>query len=99
MIEIENVVGIKDTLGNLPLLAKIFDRCCNDLILPAYAVGLGAVILAKVNVAPNHIIALEDYLNSGKLSEAWGKHWQLTNLIDVICPADNFPVASKNLSN
>ncbi len=105
LIEIENVVGIKDTSGNLPLLAKIFScfgtedisvfTGCDDLILPAYAVGVRAVILAMANVAPKQIVAMEDHLNGGRLAEAREIYWRLANLIDVLCPADNFPAALK----
>ena len=105
LIEIENVVGIKDTSGNLPLLAKIFDRYgtedisvftgCDDLILPAYAIGVRAVILAMANIAPKQIVVMEKDLNEGRLKEAREIYWRLAPLVDAVCPAENFPAALK----
>src|SRR5699024_6513884 len=80
LIRIPNVVGMKETSGNLPFIAEILRRYsmdditiftgCDDLTLPSCAIGLKAIILATANVAPKQVIDIQNYVAEGKIEEA-----------------------------
>lgn len=105
LIQIPNVVGMKETSGNLPMLAKIFNKYspdditiftgCDDLILPTCALGVQAIILATANVAPKQVIEIHDLVAQGKIKEAQKVYWSLARLTEVIGAENNFPANLK----
>ena len=101
LIQIPNVVGMKETSGNLPFIAEILRRYsmdditiftgCDDLTLPSCAIGLKAIILATANVAPKQVIDIQNYVAEGKIEEAQRIYWTLAPLTSVIGDEANFP--------
>lgn len=101
LIRIPNVVGMKETSGNLPFIAEILRRYsmdditiftgCDDLTLPSCAIGLKAIILATANVAPKQVIDIQNYVAEGKIEEAQKIYWNLAPLTSVIGDEANFP--------
>lgn len=74
-----NIVGIKDSGGNLGKLAQIVESVDLDFsvlagsasfFLPALAVGAVGGVLALANVAPREAIDLFDLFQAGRLEEA-----------------------------
>lgn len=74
-----NVVGIKDSGGNVGKLAQIVDSAGADLqvlagsasfFLPALTVGALGGVMALANVAPQETIDLYDLFQAGRLEEA-----------------------------
>ena len=101
LIRIPNVVGMKETSGNLPFIAEILRRYsmdditiftgCDDLTLPSCAIGLKAIILATANVAPKQVIDIQNYVAEEKIEEAQKIYWNLAPLTSVIGDEANFP--------
>lgn len=105
LIQIPNVIGMKETSGSMPLLNEILLKyegsnlslfCgCDDLILPVFAIGLKAVILATANVAPKQVIAIQKLVEEGKMAEAQKIYRSLAPLTRIIGDECNFPAGVK----
>jgi 4-hydroxy-tetrahydrodipicolinate synthase len=101
LIQIPNVIGMKETSGSLPLLANILGKYspdeitlftgCDDLILPTSCVGVKAIILATANVAPKEVIAIQKDVAEGKIKEAQQIYYRLAPLTAVIGDERKFP--------
>ncbi|MCL4540931.1 MAG: dihydrodipicolinate synthase family protein, partial [Chloroflexi bacterium] len=74
-----NIVGIKDSSGNIPSLAEVLRRRPPDFavlagsasfLLPALALGADGAIVALANVAPQETVALYRAFSEGNLLEA-----------------------------
>lgn len=101
LIAIPNVIGIKESSGNLPLLAEILYKYpnagltlfsgCDDLILPAFAVGTKATILATANVATKQVVDCLRFVQEGKIAEAQKLYQDLTPLVKILGSEANFP--------
>ena len=79
LIQIENVVGIKESGGNLQLFADMFAKGNHDFIwcsgldslfFPALVMGADAMILALGNIAPKELVAVYDAIQAGDLETA-----------------------------
>ncbi|MFX1602350.1 MAG: 4-hydroxy-tetrahydrodipicolinate synthase [Promethearchaeota archaeon] len=77
--EIENIVGLKDSSGNLPNLTTILVRKPEDfqvmvghdeVALPAMASGCDGAILASANVFPDRYLRMQAALSAGDLRDA-----------------------------
>jgi 4-hydroxy-tetrahydrodipicolinate synthase len=62
LAELENIVGIKDSSGNFPFLASLFEKVgdkisiicgCDEIGMAALASGADALILASANLIPD----------------------------------------------
>ncbi len=105
LIQIPNIVGMKETSGSLPFLAGILRKyadtnvsifCgCDDLILPSFAVGLKSVILATANIAPKQTIEIMNLVQAGKMAEAQRLYWNMAPLTEILGNETNFPAAIK----
>lgn len=74
-----NVVGVKDSSGNVAKLADLVRRCRTDfsvltgaggVLLPALAVGAVGGIVALALVAPRECLELVDLVRAGELARA-----------------------------
>jgi len=74
-----NVVGVKDSSGNVAKLADLVRRCRTDfsvltgaggVLLPALAVGAVGGIVALALVAPRECLELVDLVGAGELARA-----------------------------
>ncbi len=105
LIEIPNVVGMKETSGNLPMIAEIFRvygsedfsifTGVDDLTLPSCAIGLKAIILATANVAPKQVLAIQSLMAEGKVAEAQQVYYSIAPLTSVIGDENKFPALLK----
>jgi len=105
LIQIPNVVGMKETSGSLPFLASILRKYsadeitlftgCDDLTLPSCAIGLQAIILATANVAPKQVLDIMKLVKAGKITEAQRIYWDIAPLTAVIGSETNFPALLK----
>lgn len=105
LIQIPNVVGMKETSGNLPMIANIFRVYGNegftiftgvdDLTLPSCAIGLKAIILATANVAPKQVLAIQNLMAEGKVEEAQKVYYSIAPLTATIGDENKFPALLK----
>lgn len=105
LIQIPNVIGMKETSGSMPLLAEIFRKYadsnisiftgCDDLTLPAAATGTKAIILATANVAPKQVLDIMNCVKEGKMAEAQKIYQSLAPLTALIGDEYNFPAGVK----
>lgn len=105
LIQIPEVVGMKETSGSLPLAAGILRKYsadeitlftgCDDLTLPAFCVGFKAIILATANVAPKQVIEMLHLVQEGKIEEAQKIYWNLAPLTATIGDENKFPALLK----
>ena len=74
-----NILGIKDSSGNIDQLSQIIDLCGKEfavfvgsalVFFPALCVGAIGGILAVANVVPQECVQIQNLFNEGKLDEA-----------------------------
>lgn len=79
LAEHPNIVGIKDSSGNMPSMAEVLRAGPSDFavfagsagfMLPALAMGAAGAIVAQANVAPRETVALFDGFQKGDLAAA-----------------------------
>lgn len=109
LIQIPNVIGMKETSGSLPLIANIFRKYspdditiftgCDDLTLPTSCVGVKAIILATANVAPKQVIAIQQLVAEGKIAEAQKIYYSIAPLTAVIGDENKFPALLKKATD
>jgi len=84
-----NIVGIKDSSGNIGQLAEIIRRTPNDFAVfvgsapvfyPALCVGAVGGILAVANVIPEVCVALKERFDAGNHGEAKNLQFKITPL-------------------
>lgn len=105
LIQIPNVIGMKETSGSMPLLAEIFRKYgdtnisiftgADDLTLPVLAVGAKAIILATANVAPKQVLDIMNAVENGDIKKAREVYYSIAPLTSVIGAEDNFPAGIK----
>lgn len=105
LIQIPEVVGMKETSGSLPLAAAILRKYsmdditiftgCDDLTLPAFCTGFQAIILATASVAPKQVVEMYNLVNEGKIKEAQKIYWNLAPLTATIGDENKFPALLK----
>ena len=105
LIQIPNVIGMKETSGSMPLLAEIFRKYedsnisiftgCDDLTLPALSVGTKAIILATANVAPKQVLDIMNAVETGDMKKAQKIYQSIAPLTRVIGDEYNFPAGVK----
>ena len=105
LIAIPNVIGMKESGGNIGLLAEILYKYhdsnlslftgADDQILPAFALGLKATILATANVAPKQAVDILRLVQEGKLAEARKIFYNIIPLVGILGAETNFPACFK----
>jgi len=94
LAEIENIVGIKDSSGNLPylmeLLEKVGDRISilvgyDEVVLAALASGAKGMILASANVIPDRWVKLYEAVARGDLETARSIQISIQKLVRIFC--------------
>jgi len=103
MAEVPGVVGVKQSAGDLKLLADLLaQRRSGDLILsavdallyPSYTLGADGAIAAILTAAPAASVALWDAVQDGDLGRAQDLHVRLLRLWNALA-ADNLPANVK----
>jgi 4-hydroxy-2-oxoglutarate aldolase len=79
LAEHSNIIGVKDSAGNMAKLAQIYSETPSRFrifagsagyLLPALAVGAVGAVAALANVFPVEVCRLQELFNAGKLEEA-----------------------------
>jgi len=93
LAEIEQVVGVKESSGDLDQVAEVIARCPEGfavfsgddaLTLPIMALGGAGVISTSANVAPGEMRALVRALQQERLADARRIHLRLMPLFDAL---------------
>jgi 4-hydroxy-tetrahydrodipicolinate synthase len=102
LAEIEQVVGAKESSGDLQQVSEVIARCPDSfsvlsgddaLTLPLLAVGGSGVISTTANVAPAQMVELVRAFRTGDLERARSMHLRLLPLFDVLfCETNPIPV-------
>jgi 4-hydroxy-tetrahydrodipicolinate synthase len=102
LAEIEHVVGIKESSGDLDQISRVVATCPEGfcvlsgddvLTLPVIAVGGRGVISATANVAPRQMVELVRAARAGELARARRLHLRLLPLFDALfCETNPIPV-------
>ncbi|MHA1471138.1 MAG: 4-hydroxy-tetrahydrodipicolinate synthase [Candidatus Asgardarchaeia archaeon] len=104
LVKLDNIVGIKDSSGNLSYFSEVFRRFskditpisgCDDLILQTLSLGTPALILALGNIAPRMIIDIFNAIKSNNLTSARETYFKLLPIARAFNDAVNFPAPVK----
>ncbi len=104
MDEVPAVIGVKQSAGDLKLLAdlmadvkpgkRIFSAV-DALMYPSYALGAHGAIAAILSAAPRPSVALWDAVRAGDHGTALDLHLRLLRLWNALMPHDNLPASTK----
>ncbi|MBJ18821.1 MAG: 4-hydroxy-tetrahydrodipicolinate synthase [bacterium] len=102
LARIENIIGVKESSGDLDQIAHIVARCPDDfcvvsgddaLTLPLLSVGGKGVISTTSNIAPDEVAELVHRFVSGDARGAREIHHRLLPLFDALfCETNPIPV-------
>ena len=102
LADLEHVVGVKESSGDLGQISSVVDLCPDDfcvlsgddaLTLPLLAVGGDGVISTTSNVAPAVMVDLVRSFRSGDHARALEVHQRLLPLFDALfCETNPIPV-------
>ena len=93
LVELDNIVGIKDATGNLvrgsELIARVGDRIAvlsgdDGTSFPLYACGARGVISVVSNVAPRDMAEMWDAVKAGNWDRAKALHYKLRVLSQML---------------
>ncbi len=102
LAQIEYVVGVKESCGDIDQIAHVVAQCPDDftvlsgddaLALPLMSVGGDGVISTTSNVAPNEMLSLVREFKAGNMAVALSVHQRLLPLFDALfCETNPIPV-------
>jgi 4-hydroxy-tetrahydrodipicolinate synthase len=104
LVEIDNIVALKDSSGNLSQFAEIIrlvgDKIsvltgCDDLLLSSFVLGSPGAILALCNIAPRLVVDLYRAVKDEKLKKAKELNYKLLSIGRAIGAPENFPAPVK----
>jgi len=104
LVKLDNIVGLKESSGNLSYFAEVVRRFskditpisgCDDLILQTLSLGTPALILALGNIAPRMIIDIFNAVKTNNLVSARETYFKLLPIARAIGDAVNFPAPVK----
>jgi len=100
--EIEQVVGVKESSGDLVQVAEVIARCPEDfcvlsgddaLTLPMLSIGGRGVISVTSNLAPAEMVGMVRAFRGGDVGHARRVHYRLLPLFDVLfCETNPIPI-------
>jgi 4-hydroxy-tetrahydrodipicolinate synthase len=79
LAEIDNIVGIKDSSGNLPYLLELIQKVegkteviigADECFMAAVSAGVNAAIMASANIIPHIWLEIMNKVRKGKIEEA-----------------------------
>jgi len=100
LAEIDNIVGLKDSSGNISQFAEMIrlvgDKIsvltgCDDLLISSFVLGSPGGILALCNIAARMVVDLFESLSAGDLGKARELNFKLHPIARAISVAENFP--------
>jgi 4-hydroxy-tetrahydrodipicolinate synthase len=102
LAEIEEVVGVKESCGDLDQIAELISRVPEDFavlsgddwaVLPLLAIGGHGVISTSSNLVPNDVVELVRAWRSGDPVRARDVYYQLRPVIEVLfCETNPIPL-------
>lgn len=104
LVKHPNVIGIKDSSGNLGMLAEIYRKYgtevsvftgSDDLILQIFSAGADAAVLCLANIAPKNVNAVLDAINNNDLETARKEYFKILPIATAIGNDENFPACVK----
>ena len=104
LVKLDNIVGLKESSGNLSYFAETIRRFseditlisgCDDLILQTLSMGIPALILAFGNIAPKMIIEIFHAIKHNDFISAREKYYKLLPMARAIGDSVNFPAPVK----
>jgi len=104
LAEIDNVVALKDSSGNLSYFAEVMrlagDKISvltggDDITLPCFALGCHGAILALANIAPRMVVDLYQAVQQKEMTKAERLFYQLLPIARAISSPQNFPAPVK----
>lgn len=103
-----NIVGIKDSSGNVHLTAEYIRRTENEefkvmagrdaLILGSLVYGAVGAVASTANVVPELVVSIYEHCCTGDLSSARNAQFELTEFRNMFDRA-SFPIATKDACN
>lgn len=98
-----NIIGIKDTSGNLPNLIRMRNRIpdkrpdfrffvgWDGLLATALSLGADGGMVASANVVPEVMVSIRDHCDRGDYPAAFSLQSRLLPLFDAMLAVDEFP--------
>ncbi len=108
LAEIDNIVALKDSSGNLGYFAEVMRRVGDkmailtggdDITLPCFALGCHGAILALANIAPRMTVDLFQAVQQKEREKALGIFFKLLPISRAISVPQNFPAPVKEAVN
>lgn len=93
LAERDNIVGIKDSSGNMPYMTALFEKiygkisimCGHDEIaMAALAAGADGLILASANLIPDIWVQIYNLVKKGNLEEARALQRKIQTLVRIV---------------
>jgi 4-hydroxy-tetrahydrodipicolinate synthase len=93
LAEIDNVVGIKDSSGNMPYMMALFEKvygkisimCGHDEIaMAALAAGADGLILASANLIPDIWVQIYNLVKKGDFEEAQALQRKIQTIVRIV---------------
>lgn len=104
LVEIDNIVALKDSSGNLSYFAEamrlVGDKITvltggDDITLPCFILGCHGSILALTNIAPRQVVDLYQAVQQKEMAKAQKLYYQLLPISRAINIPQNFPAPLK----
>lgn len=104
LAEIDNIVGVKDSSGNLSQFAEMIrltgDKISvlsgsDDLLFQSFLMGASGAIIALGNIAPKMTVDLYNAVKDGDIEKAKGIYYKLLPVARGIGAPENFPAPVK----
>ena len=89
LAEVDNIVGLKDSSGDLKYMMSVLEKVGNlidvvvgwdEVVLPALAAGARGMILASANIIPHLWLEIYHNMKKGKLEEARAEQMRIQKL-------------------
>jgi 4-hydroxy-tetrahydrodipicolinate synthase len=104
LIRLKNVIGIKESSGNIPMMADIIRKYggdvtvftgCDDLTLPIFSLGAKSAILAIASIAPKQVVDIFNAVQKNDMKTAREQYLKLLPIAKIIMESVNFPAPIK----
>jgi 4-hydroxy-tetrahydrodipicolinate synthase len=102
--KLDNIVGLKDSSGNLSYLAEMYRRLGDQisiltggdtLTLQAFSMGINGAILGVANIAPKMVVEQLELVKAGRLQEARANYFKLLPVAQAIDGSFDWPAPLK----
>ena len=108
LAEIDNIVALKDSSGNLSYFAEVMRRVSDkmailtggdDITMPCFALGCHGAILALANIAPRMTVDIFQAVQQKEREKALDIFFKLLPISRAISVPQNFPAPVKEAVN